>query len=252
MVLQEQAAALLCADGPAVSAERLRSSQAWAYCRCTRTQWSDSSSLRPARTCRIGEVSVSRPEVSMRKVLEIIMVIVAAGLAAAVALIDIPTHSAAPGTVVSGGGLLAAPPSTSAPTLPPLPPLLFPPGSSTPIPIESPATPAPTLPLRAQPPQGVTKASSPAMGMLGTSLAQHAPTPTTEPPSATKPKPPPTSKKPNPPPATKPKPPPASSQPKPPPDTKKKPKSETKPEDSRKATSAGPSPRSSGGGADEI
>jgi hypothetical protein len=67
----------------------------------------------------------------MRKVYEIIMVITAAGLAAAVALIEIPTRSAT-GPVIAGGDLLAAPPPTSARTLPPLPPLLFPPDSSPP------------------------------------------------------------------------------------------------------------------------
>jgi hypothetical protein len=180
------------------------------------------------------------------------MVIVAAGLAAVVALVEIPTQSGQPGSVVAGGDLFAAPPPTSAPTLPPLPPLLFPPGSSTPVPIESPATPAPALSLGAQPPQGVTEASSPAMGILGTSVAQDAPTSTTQPPSAIKPKPPPTSKKPKPPPPTskKPKPPPTSAKPKPPPPTK--PKSTIKPEDNRKTVSAGPSPRSIGSAAEQT
>jgi hypothetical protein len=188
----------------------------------------------------------------MRKVNEVIMVIVAAGLATAVALIEIPTHSAVPGTVVGGGDLFAAPPPTSAPTLPPLPPLLFPPGFPAPGPIEPPATSAPSLPLGAQPPQDVAEASLPAMGVFGTSLAQHAPTPTTEPPPATKkPKPPPTSDKPKPPPATKkPKPPPTSDKPKPPPATK--PKSEIKPEDRRKGTLAESSPRSIGSAADQA
>ena len=155
----------------------------------------------------------------MRKVYEIIMVIVAAGLAEAVALIGIPTQSGQPGSVVAGGELSAAPP-TSAPTLPPLPTLLFPPGSSAPVPIGSRATPAPDLSLRAQPPQGVTEASSPAMGRPGASLAQHAPPSTSQPPSAVKPKPPTISKKPMPPPPTKP--PPASTKPKPTPPTKPK------------------------------
>jgi hypothetical protein len=184
----------------------------------------------------------------MRKVYESIMVIVAAGLAAAMALIELPIHSTEPGTAVDGGDLFAAPPPTSAPALPPLPPLLFPPGSSTPVPIESPATSAPSLPLEAQPPQDVTKASSPAMGVLGGSLTQHAPTPTAEPPPAAKPKPPPTSNKPKPPPAPERKPPSTSNKSKPPPATK--PKSETRPEDSRKANSAGPSSRSIGSTAD--
>jgi hypothetical protein len=183
----------------------------------------------------------------MRKVYESIVVIVAAGLAAAMALIELPIHSTEPGTVVGGGDLFAAPPPTSAPALPPLPPLLFPPGSSTPVPIESPPTSAPSFPLGAQPRQGMTEASSPAMGVLGTSLAQQAPTPTTEPPSApaskppsasNKAKPPPTSKKPKPPQPTKPKPPPTSNKSKPPPPTEQ-PKSEIKPKDGRKATAAG-------------
>jgi hypothetical protein len=173
----------------------------------------------------------------MRKVYESIMVIVAAGLAAAIALIDLPIHATGPGTVVGGGDLFAAPPPTSAPALPPLPPLLFPPGSSTPVPIESPATSAPSLPLGAQPRQGRTEASSPAMGVLGTSLARQAPTPTTEPPSAPEPKPP-TSKKSKPLRPTKPEPPLTSNRPKPPPPTGQ-PKSEIKPKDGRKATSAG-------------
>jgi hypothetical protein len=229
-----------------------------------RIRSNDSSSLPPARTgmdearsttsqCRIGKASVSQPEVSMRKVYESIVVILAAGLAAAIALIELPIHSTEPGTVVGGGDLFAAPPPTSAPALPPLPPLLFPPGSSTPVPIESPATSAPSLPPGAQPRQGMTEASSPAMGVLGTSLAQQAPTPTTKPlsapaprprPASNKPKPPPTAKKAKPlrptkpPQSTKPKPPPTSNKPKPPPPTGQ-PKSEVKPKDGRKATSAG-------------
>jgi hypothetical protein len=187
----------------------------------------------------------------MRKVYESIVVILAAGLAAAIALIELPIHSTEPGTVVGGGDLFAAPPPTSAPALPPLPPLLFPPGSSTPVPIESPATSAPSLPLGAQPRQGRTEASSPAMGVLGTSLARQAPTPTTKPrsapapkprPASNKPKPPPTSKKPKPLRPTKPKPPPPTGQP----------KSEIKPKDGRKATSAEPSPRSIGSAADQA
>ena len=140
----------------------------------------------------------------MRKVYEIIMVIVAAGLAAVVALIEIPTHSAS-GPVVTGDVPFAAPPPATAPTLPPLPPLLFPPHSSPPVPIETPATPAAAVSLGAQPPRDEIEASSPAMGMPGTSQAQHAPTSTTEPPSATKPMPPPTSNEPKPLPPTKPK-----------------------------------------------
>jgi hypothetical protein len=173
----------------------------------------------------------------MRKVYEGIVVILAAGLAAAIALIELPIHSTEPGTVVGGGDLFAAPPLTSAPALPPLPPLLFPPGSSTPVPIESPATTAPSLPLGARPGQGMTEASSPAMGVLGTSLAQQAPPPATEPPSAPEPKPPPTAKKAKPLRSTKPEPPPTSNRPKPPPPTGQ-PKSEVKPKDGRKATSA--------------
>ena len=201
----------------------------------------------------------------MRKVYEIIMVIVAAGLAAAVALIEIPTRSA-PGPVVAGGDLFAAPPPTSPPTLPPLPPLLFPPDSSPPIPVGSPATPAPALSLGPQPPRGVTEASSPAMGIRGASLAQHAPTSATGPPSATKPKPPPTSNRPKPPPPIKPKPPPTSNKPKPPPRTKPKPpptsekpkvepptkpKSKIKAEASGSTTSAGASSSPPGSAADQ-
>jgi hypothetical protein len=180
----------------------------------------------------------------MRKVYESIMVIVAAGLAAAIALIDLPIHATGPGTVVGGGDLFAAPPPTSAPALPPLPPLLFPPGSSTPVPIESPATSAPSLPLGAQPRRGMTGASSPAMRGLGTSLAQHEPKP---PPASNKPKQPPASKKPKPLRPTKPEPLPTSNKPQPP-------KSRIKPKDARKATSAEPSPRSVGSGsaADEA
>jgi hypothetical protein len=203
--------------------------------------------------CRIGKASVSQPEVNMRKIYESIVVILAAGLAAAMALIELPIHSTEPGTVVGGGDLFAAPPLTSAPALPPLPPLLFPPGSSTPVPIESPAASAPSLPLGAQPRRGMTEASSPAMGVLGTSLAQQAPTPPTEPLSAPEPKPPPasnkakppsTAKKPRPlrptkpPQPTEPMAPPISNKAKPPPPTAQ-PKSEIKPKDGRKATSAG-------------
>jgi hypothetical protein len=181
----------------------------------------------------------------MRKIYESIVVILAAGLAAAMALIELPIHSTAPGTVVGGGHLFAAPPPTSAPALPPLPPLLFPPGSSTPVPIESPATSAPSLPLGAQPRRGMTGASSPAMGVPGTSLAQH------------EPKPPPTSRKPKPlrptkpPRLTKPKPLLTSNKPRPP---TGRPKSKIKPKDAGKATSAEPSPSSVGSGsaADEA
>ena len=170
----------------------------------------------------------------MRKLYEIVLVIAAAGLAATMALIEIPTHSPDLGTVVGGGSLSAGPPPVVDSSFPPLPPLLFPPGFPAPGPIEPPATSAPSLPLGAQPPQDVAEASLPAMGVFGTSLAQHAPTPTTEPPPATKkPKPPPTSDKPKPPPATK-------------------PKSEIKPEDRRKGTLAESSPRSIGSAADQA
>src|SRR5829696_4455924 len=74
----------------------------------------------------------------MRRVNEIILAIAAAGLVAVAMLIGIPTHSADPGTVVGVGSPFPALPSTTASTLPPLPPLLFPPGSSTPVPIQPP------------------------------------------------------------------------------------------------------------------
>src|SRR5215218_5793931 len=83
----------------------------------------------------------------MRRANEILLVIAAAGLAAVAALIEIPTHSADPGTVVGGGSLFAGSPSTTASTLPPLPPLLFPPGSSTPVPIQPPTPTGEGLPL---------------------------------------------------------------------------------------------------------
>jgi hypothetical protein len=177
----------------------------------------------------------------MRKVYEIVMVIAAAGLAAAVALIDIPTDSADPGAVIGGDQLFAAPPPTIAPTFPPLPPLLTPPGSSTPVPTDPAATPA--SPLRVQP-HGVTAAASASVGVLGAASVPRAPTTTTDPPAAktkpaarapvkTKPKPPPPAK-------AKPKPkPPAKTKPKPPP-----PKGETKPKDRRTSASTGSSPRS--------
>lgn len=176
----------------------------------------------------------------MRKIYEIVMVIAAAGLAAAVALIDIPTDSAGPGAVIGGDKLFAAPPPI-APTFPPLPPLLTPPGSSTPVPTDPAATPA--SPLRVQP-QGVTAAASASVGVPGAASVPRAPTTTTDPPAAktkpaarapvkTKPKPPPPAK-------AKPKPkPPAKTKPKPPP-----PKGETKPKDRRKSASTGSSPRS--------
>src|SRR5829696_4193439 len=83
----------------------------------------------------------------MRRANEIVLVIAAAGLAAVAALIEIPTHSADPGTLVGGGNLFAGSPSTAASTLPPLPPLLFPPGSSTPVPIQPPTPTGEGLPL---------------------------------------------------------------------------------------------------------
>src|SRR5215208_2642293 len=76
----------------------------------------------------------------MRRVNEIILAIAAAGLVAVAMLIGIPTHSADPGTVVGVGSPFPALPSTTAATLPPLPPLLFPPGSSTPVPIQPPTS----------------------------------------------------------------------------------------------------------------
>jgi hypothetical protein len=171
-------------------------------------------------------MSLYRPGVSMRKVFEIVMVIAAAGLAAAVALIDIPTDSADPGAVIGGDKLFAAPPPTIAPTFPPLPPLLTPPGSSTPVPTDPAAMPA--APLRVQP-QGVTAAASASVGVLGASSVPRAPTTATDPPAAkTKP----AARA-----AAKTKP--AKTKPaktKPPP-TETKPKGERKPEDHRKSAS---------------
>jgi len=184
----------------------------------------------------------------MRKAYEIIMVIAAAGLAAAVALIDISTDSADLGTLIGGEELFAAPPPISAPTFPPLPPSLVPPGSSTPVPTDPPATPASLLPFGVQPPQGVTKASSPAVRVPGTTSVPRAATATTDPPAA-KPKPPPTKTKP----LTKTKPKPSPTKPNPKsksPPAKPKPKSEMKPEDSLKTSSAGSSPRPIGSAAD--
>jgi histone H1/5 len=196
----------------------------------------------------------------MRKVYEIVMVIAAAGLAAAVALIDIPTHSADPGTVIGGEGLFAAPPPMIGPSFPPLPLLLAPPGSSTPVPTDPAAT--PTSPLRVQP-QGVTEAASAVVGVLGTASVPRPPTATTDPPAAkpkakpaakakptkAKPKPPPPKAKPV---KAKPKPPPPKAEPvkaKPqPPPPKAKAKGGTKPEDRRKSASTGSSSRSRPGG----
>jgi hypothetical protein len=232
------------------------------YCNCMRIGSSDSDSLlQPARSVRSkleqprrsalpARVSVSRPGVTMRKVCEVLMVIAAAGLAAAVALIDIPTHSAVPGTVVAGGELFAAPPPTSASTLPLLPPLLFPPGAPTPVPIKAPTTPALPHPLGVQSTRNAAAAASPAIGMLVTPSVGHVPTSATKPkPSAsTKPTPPPTLKQAKPPPtkskphaSRKPKPPPTKSKP---PHTSKKPKDERKSDSSGKVTSAASSPRS--------
>jgi hypothetical protein len=176
----------------------------------------------------------------MRKAYEIVMVIAAAGLAAAVALIDIPTDSAGPGTLIGGEDLFAAPPPTSAPTFPPLPPSLVPPGSSTPVPTDPPATPASLLSFWVQPPQRVTKASSPAVRVLETTSMSRALTATTDPPAA-KPKPAPTKTKLRT--KTKPKPLPTAPQSKPRP-ANPKPKRETKSEDRLKTSSAGSSPRS--------
>jgi hypothetical protein len=105
----------------------------------------------------------------MRKLYEIVLVLAAAGLAATMALIEIPTHSADLGTVVGGDSLLGAPPPISDSGVPPLPPLLFPPGSSTPVSIEPLATPVPSLTLGVQ-------ASASAMDSLGAFSAQRAPT----------------------------------------------------------------------------
>jgi hypothetical protein len=183
-------------------------------------------------------MGIYRPGVSMRKIYEIVMVIAAAGLAAAVALIDIPTDSAGPGAVIGGDKLFAAPPPPIAPTFPPLPPLLTPPGSSTPVPTDPAATPA--SPLRVQP-QGVPAAASASVGVLGTASVPRAPTTATDPPAAKPKAKPPAKTKPA---KSKPKPPaakskPAKSKPKPPP-----PKGETKPKDRRKSASTGSSPRS--------
>ena len=182
----------------------------------------------------------------MRKVYEIVMVIAAAGLAAAVALIDIPTDSADPGAVIGGDKLFAAPPPTIPPTFPPLPPLLTPPGSSTPVPTD-PAAATPASPLRVQP-QGVTAAASASVGVLGTASVPRAPTTTTDPPAA-EPKPAetkPVKTKPKPPPPTETKP--VKTKPKPPPPTETKPKGGTKSEDRRKSAPTGSSPRSRPGG----
>jgi hypothetical protein len=189
-------------------------------------------------------MSIYPPGVSMRKVYEIAVVIAAAGLAAAVALIDIPTDSADPGAVIGGDELFAAPPPTIAPTFPPLPPLLTPPGSSTPVPTDPAATPA--SPLRVQP-QGVTAAALASVGVLGASSVPRAPATTTDPPAAkAKPAPAPArakpaKAKPKPPPA---KPPPPKAKPKPPPPTETRPKGETKPKDRSMTASTGSSPRS--------
>jgi hypothetical protein len=112
----------------------------------------------------------------MRKLYEIVLVIAAAGLAATVALIEIPTHSGDPGTVVGGGSLLAAPPPISDSSFPPLPPLLFPPGSSTPVPIEPLATPLSSLALEGQASSNLAQASASAIGSLGAVSGQGAPT----------------------------------------------------------------------------
>jgi hypothetical protein len=162
------------------------------------------------------------PGVSMRKAYEIVMVIVAAALAAAVAVIDVPGDSADPGTVIGGEELFAAPPPASAPIFPPLPPSLVPPGSSAPVPTDPLGTPASAVPFGVQPPRGVTKASSPAVRVLGTTSVRHAPTAATDPP------------------AVRPKPPPI------------KPPTRTKPKASRKTASAGSSPRSIGPTADDA
>jgi hypothetical protein len=201
------------------------------------------------------------------------MVIAAAGLAAAVALIDIPTDSADPGRLIGGEDLFAAPPPISASTFPLLPPSLVPPGSSTPVPTDPPATPASLLPFWVQPPPTVTKASSPAVRVLGTTSMSRPLTATTDPPAAkpkpaptktklrtkmkpkplptapqskprpAKPKPRPTPTKPGPKSEPKPRRPPTKPEPEPRP-AKPKPKKETKSEDSLKTSSAGSSPRS--------
>jgi hypothetical protein len=192
-------------------------------------------------------MGIYRPGVSMRKIYEIVMVIAAAGLAAAVALIDIPTDSADPGAVIGGDKLFAAPPPTIPPTFPPLPPLLTPPGSSTPVPTD-PAAATPASPLRVQP-QGVTAAASASVGVLGTASVPRAPTTTTTDPPAAKPKPAetkPVKTKPKPPPPTETKP--VKTKPKPPPPTETKPKGGTKSEDRRKSAPTGSSPRSRPGG----
>ena len=117
----------------------------------------------------------------MRKLYEIVVVIAAAGLAASLALIEIPTPSADPGTVTGGDGVLAVPPPAAAPSFPPLPPLLTPPDSSTPVPTDPAATPASLIDLQ---PQGMTDAASAAVGVLAASSASRAPTAAPDPPAA--------------------------------------------------------------------
>ena len=127
----------------------------------------------------------------MRKLYEIVLVIAAAGLAATVALVEIPTHSD-PGTVVGGrSGFSAGPPPIGDSSFPPLPPLLFPPGSSTPVTIEPLATPVPSLALGVQASSNVAQAPASAGGSRGASSAQRAPTsPSAKAPARLKSKPP--------------------------------------------------------------
>ena len=125
----------------------------------------------------------------MRKLYEIVLVIAAAGLAATMALIEIPTHSPDLGMVAGGRGLSAGPPPVVDSSFPTLPPLLFPPGSSTPVPTKPLAAPVPSLASGVQ-------ASASAMGSFGASAAQRSPTsPTAKAPATrTKSKPPPAAK----------------------------------------------------------
>jgi hypothetical protein len=108
----------------------------------------------------------------MRKLFEIVLVIVAAGLAAAVALIDIPSDWGDHGTGVAGGSLLDALPPSGASTLPPIPQFTFPAAPSTPAPVQPPTTPAPVQGLDVQPSRSEATSRFVATGRLGASPAQ--------------------------------------------------------------------------------
>ncbi len=108
----------------------------------------------------------------MRKLYEIVLVIAAAGLAATVVLIEIPSGSGDPGRVVAGGSLLDALPPRSASTPTPLPPFAFPAAASTPAPVEPLTTPAPAQELDVRPSGSVAGSTFFATGRLGASSAQ--------------------------------------------------------------------------------